>query len=594
MHLKHGSVLQGGKYRIEKLLGQGGFGITYLAVQAGLNRNVAIKEFFMKEHCNRDVDTSHVSVPSVGSRDLVAKYRSKFLKEAGTIAALDNPHVVRIHDVFEENGTAYYVMEYLGDDNLAKRISPSGMPHEEAATYVRQIGEALSYIHSQNILHLDVKPSNVMFRHGTEVVIIDFGISKHYDGADGGQTSTSAGCVSEGYSPMEQYEADGVSSFTAATDIYSLGATLYHLLCGRRPSKASVILNEGLDFPESMPQAYRDFIKKAMQPRRKDRPQSMQEFLYLLNEAYMQSSKESCSGEVVDDVHTQIYSDNPQQQGGSSVNDENNHDTGNETIVQGDDKHEIPKPKNRTWLWGLCAFVLFWFCVFQVALSDKQNRHFDNLEDVDTTIVCSMDSAPCSIECNLDDTLMMPTAGMLNGHEWVDLGLPSGVKWATCNVGASTPGDYGNHYAWGEIVAIENGNYSIGRLYGKQAVDIGANVDYDASSYSWGGGWRMPTKEEFEELINNCDWRWDDQDGHEGYLITSHNTELSIFLPSTGYIEDDYNLTYARVSGCYWSSSPSKGKKDAYALYFDNWGHGYQMKSVNRGVRRSIRPVLED
>ena len=341
MHLKHGSVLQGGKYRIEKLLGQGGFGITYLAVQTGLNRKVAIKEFFMKEHCNRDADTSHVSVPSVGSRELVAKFRNKFLKEAGTIAALDNPYVVRIHDVFEENGTAYYVMEYLGDDNLAKRISPSGMPHEEAVDYVRQIGKALSYIHSLNILHLDVKPSNVLFRHDTEVVIIDFGISKHYDGENGGQTSTSAGCVSEGYSPMEQYEADGVSSFTAATDIYSLGATLYHLLCGRRPAKASVILNDGLDFPESMPQAYRDFIKKAMQPRRKDRPQSMTEFLDLLDEAYMQASKESSSGEVVDDGQTQIYSDNPQQQGGSSVNDENNHDTGNETIVQVDDKPEM-------------------------------------------------------------------------------------------------------------------------------------------------------------------------------------------------------------------------------------------------------------
>ena len=316
--------------------------------------------------------------------------------------------------------------------------------------------------------------------------------------------------------------------------------------------------------------------------------------LDLLEKAFMHASNESSSDEVVDDGQTQIYSDNQRQQGDSSVNDENSHATGNETIVQGDDKHEIPKPKNRTWLWGLCAFVLFLFCVFQVALSDKQNRHFDNSEYADSTIIFSMDSVSCSEECNLDDNVTMPTTGMLNGHEWVDLGLPSGVKWATCNVGASTPGDYGNHYAWGEIVAIENGNYSIGRLYGKQAVDIGANVDYDASSYSWGGGWRMPTKEEFEELINNCDWRWDDQDGHEGYLITSQHTELSIFLPSTGYIEDDYNLTYARVSGCYWSSSPSKGKKDAYALYFDNWGHGYQMKSVNRGVRRSIRPVLED
>ena len=592
MHLKHGSVLQGGKYRIEKLLGQGGFGITYLAVQAGLNRNVAIKEFFMKEHCNRDVDTSHVSVPSVGSRELVAKYRSKFLKEAGTIAALDNPHVVRIHDVFEENGTAYYVMEYLGDDNLAKRISPSGMPHEEAVDYVRQIGKALSYIHSQNILHLDVKPSNVMFRHGTEVVIIDFGISKHYDGADGGQTSTSAGCVSEGYSPMEQYEADGVSSFTAATDIYSLGATLYHLLCGRRPAKASVILNEGLDFPESMPQAYRDFIKKAMQPRRKDRPQSMQEFLNLLNEAYMQSSKESCSGEVVDDVQTQIYSDNPQQQGGSSVNDENNHDTGNETIVQGDDKHENPKPKNRAWLWGLCAFVLFWFCVFQVALSDKKNRHFHNLEDVDTTIVCSMDSAHCSIECNLDDNVMMPTTGMLNGHEWVDLGLPSGVKWATCNVGASTPGDYGNYYAWGEIRTKSEYTESNSASDGNDLGDIGGDSSRDTATANWGGSWRLPTKGEFQELIDNCDWIWVTQNGNKGYKVTSKNNGQSIFLPATGYRRDD-RLCYVGEYGRFWSSTPFDSSIDyAYCLCFKadtqyvHWG--------TRGIRRSIRPVLED
>ena len=115
MQLSSSTLLQGGKYRIEKVLGQGGFGITYLAVQVGLNRKVAIKEFFMKEYCNRDGETSQVSVGSVGSKELVARFRQKFLKEAQTIAALENPHIIRIYDIFEENGTANYVMEYLQD-----------------------------------------------------------------------------------------------------------------------------------------------------------------------------------------------------------------------------------------------------------------------------------------------------------------------------------------------------------------------------------------------------------------------------------------------------------------------------------------------
>ena len=113
MHLSKGTSLKFGSYVIESVLGQGGFGITYVAEQVGLGRKVAIKEFFMRELCNRDSDTSCVSVPSVGSKELVDKFRAKFVKEARMIAAMEDSHIIRIHDVFEENGTAYYVMEYL-------------------------------------------------------------------------------------------------------------------------------------------------------------------------------------------------------------------------------------------------------------------------------------------------------------------------------------------------------------------------------------------------------------------------------------------------------------------------------------------------
>ena len=154
MNLQQGTKLQGGKYRIERELGHGGFGITYLATQVGLNRKVAIKEFFMSEYCNRDADTSQVTVGSEGSKELVEKFRKKFIKEAQNIACLKHPHIISIHDVFEENGTAYYVMEYLDHGSLADLVKRHGRLSEaDALRYTRQIADALRYIHARKMNH---------------------------------------------------------------------------------------------------------------------------------------------------------------------------------------------------------------------------------------------------------------------------------------------------------------------------------------------------------------------------------------------------------------------------------------------------------
>ena len=285
MQLPTHTLLQGGKYRIERVLGQGGFGITYLATQVALGRKVAIKEFFMKEYCERDGSTSHVSLGTSGSRETVERFRTKFIKEAQTIAEMDNNHIIRIYDVFEENGTAYYVMEHLPGGDLSKRIPNNGLPETEALEYVRQIGNALTYIHAKNILHLDVKPTNILFRENGEVVLIDFGVSKHYDDTNGSQTSSTPVGISEGYAPTEQYDQEAIASFAPSTDVYSLGATLFCLLCGTRPPKASVVLNEGLPaLPSNVSDSTRKGVERAMAPRRKDRPQSVKEFLALLDD----------------------------------------------------------------------------------------------------------------------------------------------------------------------------------------------------------------------------------------------------------------------------------------------------------------------
>ena len=288
--LKTNAVLQNGKYRIEGVLGQGGFGITYLASQVALNRKVTIKEFFMKELCNRDEQTSQVSVPSMGSVDTVARFRAKFVKEAQTIAALNNPHIIHIHDIFEENGTAYYVMDYLSGGSLSDLVQRDGVLAEATALgYIRQVADALSYIHARNINHLDIKPSNVLIDGNGNAVVIDFGLSKRYD-ETGSQTSTTPVGISHGFAPLEQYQPGGVSTFSPTTDIYSLGATLYKLLSGQTPPNATALLDADLDLSRlSASPSTKAAIAAAMQPKRKGRPQTVEAFIAMLDEKVVPS-----------------------------------------------------------------------------------------------------------------------------------------------------------------------------------------------------------------------------------------------------------------------------------------------------------------
>lgn len=286
MTLLTGSTLQGGKYIIVQTLGLGGFGITYEAEQVALHRRVAIKEFFMKEYCDRDSTTSHVTLgTSEGSKELVEKFRMKFIREAQMIAGLDNPHIIKIHDIFEENGTAYYVMPFLDGGSLADKVKENGpLPEQEAIGYIKQIGNALDYLHKQNILHLDVKPSNVLLNSAGEAVLIDFGISKHYDEA-GSQTSTTPVGISKGFAPMEQYQQGNMSKFSPATDIYSLGATLYFLLTGQAPPEAAEVNEDGIPEIPHISTATNKAIEQAMSPKRKDRPQSTSDFIKILSVA---------------------------------------------------------------------------------------------------------------------------------------------------------------------------------------------------------------------------------------------------------------------------------------------------------------------
>ena len=282
--LKINSTLQGGKYKIIAMLGQGGFGITYLAENTMLEGKVAIKEFFFKDYCNRDEATSHVTIPTEGNREIVERFKTKFIKEARTIFKLNHPNIVRILDIFEENGTAYYVMDYIEGESLNDLVKRRGaIPEAEAIGYIREAGSALTYIHGKNLNHLDIKPGNLMKRKDNgKVQVIDFGVSKQYDSTTGNQTSTTPVGISHGYAPIEQYQKNGVQSFSPQSDVYALAATLYKLLTGITPPEAMIVQEDGLPVEDLRAKGVSgrviNAIDAAMQMRRK-RTQSVAEFL---------------------------------------------------------------------------------------------------------------------------------------------------------------------------------------------------------------------------------------------------------------------------------------------------------------------------
>ena len=487
--LAAGTVLRGQNfsYRIERVLGQGSFGITYLASiqiagQLGkldLKAYVAIKEFFM-----RDVNGREGTTVTSGSRQgLYADYKRKFVREARNLSQLEHPNIIKVLEAFEANNTVYYAMEYIDGGSLDNLIVSRGrLPESMAITLATQIGAALQKMHSEKMLHLDLKPGNVMMKQG-EAVLIDFGLSKQFDTNGQPESSTIIGGGTPGYAPLEQNNYKPGEGFPATMDVYALGATLFKMVTGQRPPIASDILNDGFpsDDLNNVSHELSAVIEKAMSPMRKRRYQTVAEMLAALPQA----------------------------------------------------TYDEPT-------------------ILDVSYSKPEN-----------------------------------TRPIIDGHEYVDLGLPSGLKWATCNLGAKTPKDYGKYFAWGETKAKDR--YELGNCltFNKRINEFAGNCEYDAARAKWGGRWRMPTKEEFEELCDNCDYQWTG----DGAEFTSRINGAKIYLPAGGW-RDGRGCKSHGSDGYYWSTSKSRDTSTAWHLHFDESG-SYVHRFYLRFFGLSVRPVAE-
>ena len=279
--LRPGTVLQGATaYRIERVLGAGGFGITYLASMTMRVGNLNVKAHVIGDQCERAGDSHTVVCPGTdASRALVAGSLRDFVSEARRLAEYGAGHgnIVKVNEIFEINGTAYYVMEYLEGESLDAYIKRNGpLGEDEIRSLVFPVVDAVAYLHARRLTHLDIKPANIMLGAdgdgNVRPVLIDFGLSKHYN-ADGSATSTvNTMACSDGYAPAEQYS--GIRTFSPTADVYALGATILAAATGRTPTAAN-------DWPAGEPEAtiaglgwgatMRTAIAKAMAMRKFDR-----------------------------------------------------------------------------------------------------------------------------------------------------------------------------------------------------------------------------------------------------------------------------------------------------------------------------------
>ena len=289
------SCVEGGSqktYHIEKTLGRGGFGITYLATAEELVGNIpqitryTIKEFCISDICTRQKDGS-ITVPE-RDREEFESSKTDFLHEAERLHAMHQENIVPVNEVFEANGTAYYVMQYLGEKSLVKYVKEMGgsLSEDEAVPIAIAIGNALEYLHNQKVTHLDVKPENVMMlqRHkgGLTPVLIDFGLACHYKKNGSSTSKHSATGITDGYSPLEQYA--GIERFSPEADIYALGATLYFMLTGKAPLKAADMSAQYLykTLPDGLSDEVVETLRKSMEKMAERRIKSVAQFKKML------------------------------------------------------------------------------------------------------------------------------------------------------------------------------------------------------------------------------------------------------------------------------------------------------------------------
>ena len=532
MEVSQSTIIQN-RYRLVRKLGRGSFGEVWAAHDEVADVEVAVKIY--------------VALDDKG----IVEFRDEFRN----VSTLIHTNILRPehYDVFESR--PFLVMPLCRGSVEGQA---GGMSEPELWHFIRDVSSGLAYLHGHEILHRDIKPDNILVNSDGDYVISDFGISTRMrstmrrSSMRQNKDADTSGTIA--YMAPEMFTRS--PSAVKATDIWALGATLYELMTGELLffGQGGVVQLKGAELPE-LPDRYsqdlRDTVASCLSMDTWARPTASELAEYAV---FKLKGEEVCMP----------WSDR------NSADSKNEH-TGTDSKkterkvdpASGDielrPKRLRPRLLRNKWIW-LTQLLLLIIGGSYAGYKFGQNKSTEK-------------ALQRSIGCEI------------NGHEWVDLGLS--VLWATCNVGASSPSDYGNYYAWGETDTKLI--YKNSRTYNVDMPDISGDPKYDAVTVNWGGGWRMPTNAEFEELVNKCDWEWTSQGGHNGYKVTGPNGN-SIFLPAAGR-RGGMSLEYAGDNGYYWSSTSDGGAEGAYCLEFGSGNH--YVYRYGRYLGQSVRPVSD-
>ena len=576
MEVSQSTIIQN-RYRLLRKLGRGSFGEVWAAHDEVADVDVAVKIYVALD--DRGIE--------------------EFREEFRNVSTLIHTNILR-PEHYDVYGSRPFLVMPLCRGSVEGQAG--GMSEPELWHFIRDVSSGLAYLHGHEILHRDIKPDNILVNADGDYVISDFGISTRMrstmrrSSMRQNKDADISGTIA--YMAPEMFTRS--PSAVKATDIWALGATLYELMTGELLffGQGGVVQLKGAELPE-LPDGYSQDLRDTV--------------MSCLN---LDTWSRPTASELSEYAASKLKGENPPQ----PWKDRLHHPS-----------DPSPVPNKKRWI-NTVFFVLFipiLSGIISIVQNERNERKLTEEERIEIARQDSLRRAEAYLdslrEVRVQDSLeavreeqakvaeieaaerkraeeltrkekqaeekarreaARATTGVHNGHEWVDLGLS--VKWATCNVGASSPSDYGNYYAWGETTTKSSYTFNNSRTYNRSVGDISGNPQYDAATANWGKGWRMPTKAEFEELVDKCDWQ---QGGHGGYKVTGPNGN-SIFLPAAGW-RTGSSLFDAGVDGSYWSSTPNGSNTlSAYSLYFYS-GYHYAYWLYRRFDGRSVRPVSD-
>ena len=597
-----GTIVNG--YSLVSLIGRGGMAEVWKA-QNSLGVSVAIKVL----NANLLQDANIVE---------------RFKGEARIMASLWHTNIREVRDLATmPDGRPCIIMEFLEGADLASRMkSGERFTDAQLRKWWNQMVDALNYTHLHGVIHRDIKPSNIFVTDSGDVKLLDFGIAKNADN----HLSTMTGAKMGTLMYMSPEQVKDAKHIDEKSDVYSLAVTFVHLVSGRSPYASDTseygimtsIVNTPLD-TSTLPEPWRRWLNLYLAKDPQSRPQLkripengspsdgtmvdggvggtkdrtiVDSGLYLTvtkgktyfsagggNSSVLVKTNGEYSLQLPKDgwVSGRKYGTN----GYSLFISKNTSKTARKSPVKiiftkgietKEETFNITQEgrKSLWWIWLIVAFVILFATMFVIAINSNKGNNYSTTK-----------------------TETKATSGYLNGHEWVDLGLPSGTKWATHNLGTTFTNGYGDYYAWGEI-RTKNSFTEKGYRYTKDPFYANPSRLYgndDAATVIWGNGWYMPTCKDFDELKNCCTCIWTTNGKTHGYSITGPNGN-SIFLPAAGfYTESGYSD--ADICGYYWSCMLCEDHTThAALLYFDSSDYGKSFCGF-RYYGMSIRPVCK-